>query len=156
MPGFYGRTVLWDAAYHGHVKVVQRLEISRLLIGKGAHAITPSKFGHTPLHAAANTGNEEFSENILDRGWNSLAIFHDGRNPFLLAVLCDNIKIVDMLDEKGYDGSKLPDQRGYACIHAAAEYGNLGTLQKLRALETEPLTHTIPGFNAVYFAACKG
>ena len=182
--GFFGRTALWSAACYGHVKIVQLLlgihginidasdnnsctpllislfnghtEIAHLLINKGADANTPSDLGHTPLHAAAIIGSEEISKKLLDMGCNGLARSQDGQTPFLRAVWSDSIRIVDMLFEKGFDGSKISDQRGYTCIHAAAEHGNIEVLQKLRALGTIPLEHTVSGHNAVYFAACKG
>ena len=92
----------------------------------------------------------------MNKGCNGLTMSHDGQTPFLLTVLSDDIELVDMLYETGFDGSKIPDKRGYTCIHAAAELGNLEMLQKLRALGAEPLAHTVSGFNAAYFVACQG
>lgn len=182
--GFFGRTPLWNVAYRGHVMVVQLLleihgidinasdnlsgipimmslcnnhpEVTRLLIDKGADIDTSSRFGYAPLHAAARNGNKEMSKKLLDKGCDGFAMSHDGQTPFLLAVLSDNIELVDMLYEQGFDGSKIPDRRGYTCIHAAAELGNLEIMQKLRALGAEPLAHTVSGFNEAYYVACQG
>ena len=88
--GFFGRTPLLNAAYHGHVKVVQLLlkihdtninasdnlsgililislcnnhsEVTRLLINKGADIDTSSRFGYASLHAATRNGNKEMSK----------------------------------------------------------------------------------------------
>ena len=40
----------------------------------------------------------------------AFAMSHDGQTPFLLAALLENIELVDMLYEKGFDGSKIPNK----------------------------------------------
>ncbi|HEX7222533.1 MAG TPA: ankyrin repeat domain-containing protein [Candidatus Limnocylindrales bacterium] len=58
---------------------------SRELLGAGADPNARQRHGYTPLHAAAENGNEAMVERLLDAGADPAAATDDGRTPADLA-----------------------------------------------------------------------
>jgi ankyrin repeat protein len=80
-----------QAARHAHIKAAPihsataasdpaaRVELTRLLLDRGANVNAAQEGGFTPLHAAAQHGDAELARLLLDRGADRTATTDDGR-----------------------------------------------------------------------------
>jgi uncharacterized protein len=65
----------------GTAAFVQSAALARLLLDHGADPNRPGEGGFTPLHAAAQNGDEELARLLLERGADRSAAAEDGRRP---------------------------------------------------------------------------
>jgi hypothetical protein len=75
----YGMTPLHYAAWNGHV------EITRLLLQKGADVNAKNKYGFTPLHLAALNGHIDILHFLVENGADLEAQGYEGRRALHLA-----------------------------------------------------------------------
>src|SRR5437868_7116213 len=65
---------------------MQKLELARLLIARGANVNCRGEAGGSPLHEAAGNGQMEFAQLLLDHGANVNAKDDNGKTPLTIAL----------------------------------------------------------------------
>ncbi|XP_053275302.1 ankyrin-2 [Pleuronectes platessa] len=93
--GKSGFTPLHIAAHYGNVNV------STLLLNRGAAVDFPARNGITPLHVASKRGNTNMVALLLDRGGQIDAKTRDGLTPLHCAARSGHDPAVELLLEKG-------------------------------------------------------
>ena len=156
--GFSGRTILQIAAIRGHSNIVKLVlnhgadpdipdtdgftplhaafhfsypEIHESLIGAGACLTTVAKNGTTPLFAAAASGNIPITRKLLSEGSDGLAQDLEGATAFLRGVASDDVDIVNIFFESGYNGVDIANNDGWTPILYAANQGNIVLFDRL-------------------------
>jgi cytohesin len=127
-PDEYGWTPLHQAAWEGHVAVVQVL----LGVGADVKAQISDGFyeGYTALHVAAEKGRVETVRALLGKGAGVNAAPENGWTPLHKAAEYGNAGVVQVLLEKGANAN-ASDEGGYTALHLAAQNGHVAAVQVL-------------------------
>lgn len=80
---------------------MEKVELARLLIARGANVNCRGEEGGTPLHEAAGNGNLEFAKLLLDHGANVNAKDDKGKTPLTIALEYKKAPVVVLLREHG-------------------------------------------------------
>lgn len=91
----YERTLLYVAAEHGHIRIVE------ILSKKEADIDLKNRYGETLLHYAAKYGHTQVLENLLGRSTNVNVQSEVGRTPLHDAANNGHIEVVKHLIKKG-------------------------------------------------------
>jgi hypothetical protein len=110
-------TPLHLAAMGGHV------EMSELLLSKGANAAADDRFGGTPLHRASHEGHKDVVELLLSKGMDATVKDKFGATPLHQASDRGRRDVVELLLSKGADpGAK--SESGWTPLHGASYGGH--------------------------------
>jgi cytohesin len=121
---FHGWTALHAAAHKGHV------EIARFLLEEGANVNVEDEDGYRPLHNTADSVLKGFPRKrteanrnriaalLLEYGARVNATINHGNTPLHLAVLTDNVGLVQLLLENGADPN-IKQAQGMTPLHVA-------------------------------------
>jgi len=113
-----GCTCLMIAAWSGH------LDISRLLIDKGAQVEAKSSYGRTPLHLAAEEGHVEIVRLLCDHGADVEARNISGFRPLHYAAYNGHISVVKELIEERNAQINARDYDGRMALRWARRSNN--------------------------------
>ncbi|TSN95659.1 Ankyrin-2 [Bagarius yarrelli] len=128
-----GFTPLHIAAHYGNVNV------STLLLNRGAAVDFTARNGITPLHVASKRGNTNMVSLLLDRGAQIDAKTRSGLTPIHVAAFMGHLNIVLLLLQNGASPD-VCNVKGFTPLHVAAKYGSLEVTKLLlqrRALPDE-------------------
>ena len=92
--------------------------------------------GWTPLHSAAEGGNEVIIETLLSSGLDIDSRGSDGTTPLMVAAAKGQEKTVNLLLSKGAD-PKLRNSMGRNLLHAAAEGGNSSIVKSILSYDID-------------------
>jgi len=106
------------------------LEISRLLIDKGADITAADKSEQTPLHEALLCRHEGVAQLLIGKVADVTATDKYGRTPLHLALMWGNEGVMRLLIEKGADVTAA-DKHGRTHLHEASRRGNEGMVRLL-------------------------
>ena len=81
--------------------VMNRIEIARLLLARGADTKTTGEGGYTPLHEVAGSGRLEFARLLLDHGADVNGRGEDGKTPLTVAAENEQFEMVNFLRGRG-------------------------------------------------------
>jgi ankyrin repeat protein len=81
---------------------LEKYEISKFLISRGADVSIPDEEGITPLHLAVQSNDFELVKLLVDKGANLDAKTKKGNSVFVLAVIAENDSIIKYIFNKKY------------------------------------------------------
>ena len=113
-----GTTALHWAAHH------DSLEIVDLLIGAGATAKTPNRYGVTPIALAATNGNAAIIRRLLAAGADPNATLPGGETVLMSAARTGNVDALRTLLEVGANVNARESTRGQTALMWAAAQGH--------------------------------
>jgi len=99
------------------------LQISSLLIGKGADVSAADKYGWTRLHRALSERKEKLARLLIDKGADVSAANKDGETPLHCTSWWGGEQVARLLIDKGPDVSAA-DKYGQTPLHWALTVGN--------------------------------
>ena len=108
----------------GHVN------LSRMLINRGADVSAQTKYGATPLHSASGDGHVNVARMLVARGANVSAQAMNGWTPLHWALFNGHVDVARMLMERGADVS-VQDDDGWAPLHLALSNGHVDVARML-------------------------
>lgn len=110
-----------------HVAVVQgSVPLAKILISKGANLEAPSEDrGARATHLAANFGELEMLNLLLDAGADIEARDQKGQTPLLLAAATNNTEVVKVLLDRGADKEARESGEGMTPLMRASRLGSL-------------------------------
>ena len=135
----YGDTPLDEATAFAKQETIALLQQAGATQGEGFRikAAPTATGGHTPantlnseLHTAAEYGNTETVELLIERGANIEATDIWGQTPLMIAALSGNTETVELLLDRGAN-IEAKDNMGRTPLHLAALCGNTETVELL-------------------------
>lgn len=130
------------------------IEVSRLLLQRGADINAPDDNGWAALTSAVESGRGRLVRLLIDSGANvnhrcaCSGWLSGGYTPLAMAVQRDRTAIADMLLTAGADAN-VPTRDGTTPLMIAAERANLAVVVALLAKSTDPNAHDLKGNTAL-------
>ena len=139
------------AAQNGHFTLCKSLlENYKLDINK-----TDAE-GSTLIHSAAECGNIELIQCLVDKGCDIYRKKKNGMNSLHIAALNNHFRLCKVLLEKANFDIHLLDYNGASVIYFAAHTGDLDLFQYLAEKGSDIYSKTKDGINCLHIAALKG
>ena len=131
-------------------------DLVRALIADGADVNSTIKDGATPLYIASQEGYCEIAEQLLHARALPNMPCHDGATPIIAAARYNHVEMIVLLKFHGADINHQ-NIEGTSALHAAAERGNLKSIQTLLASGAIPdIARPEDGVTPLYLAAEEG
>lgn len=131
------------------VRILRHLTVSLGGLAFGAMAVAG------PLHGAAETGNLQAAQKLIEQSSDVNAVDERGIWPLLGAVHSGNTHMVDLLIRHGAN-VRQTDAYGYTALHAAAAQAQLAVARRLIAAHADINARDISGFSALTYALRSG
>ena len=112
--------------------------------------------GSSLLHSAAECGNIELIQYLIDKGCDIYRKKKNGMNSLHIAALNDRFHLCKVLLEKANFDIHLHDENGASAIYFAAHTGDLDLFQYLAQKGSNIYIKTKDGINCLHIAALKG
>ena len=146
-----GRNCLHIAGLEGH------LNLCKMLIDKHRFYVNEAqKYGWTPLHCSAQSGNCELVAYFAEMGTDIQVKTNEGRNCLHIAALQGHLNLCKMLIDKHKIDLHLIDNAGYTALHYSAESGNFELVAYIAEMRNEIHLKTNDGRNCLHIAALQG
>ena len=151
----YGREDIGGNALFGSI-VVGSLEITKLILEKGADINKKNRSGYTPLDAAIFGGETEIAYFLMDKGAPLNLVDRDVSN-LLRAALSENMERITtrIIREHEVDFTNK-NSLGETFLHAAAEGGEADFIDLLIEKGLDPNTGDVYGWTPLHIAASEG
>ncbi|MFT7807796.1 ankyrin-3-like isoform X4 [Arapaima gigas] len=144
-----GFTPLHIAAHYGNVNV------STLLLNRGAAVDFTARNGITPLHVASKRGNTNMVNLLLDRGAQIDAKTRDGLTPLHCAARSGHDSAVEVLQERGAP-LLARTKNGLSPLHMAAQGDHVDCVKQLLQHQAPVDDVTLDYLTALHVAAHCG
>jgi ankyrin repeat protein len=126
-----------------------------MLVERGANVGTRTEFGVTPLSLAAEVGNAEIIEILIDAGADPNERLSGLRTPLMMAARHGNADSVQLLIDAGSEVNAV-ERRGQTALMWAAAEGNQQAVEVLLARGADANIRLESGYTALLFAARNG
>jgi ankyrin repeat protein len=117
--------------------------------------LVPEQLALRTLHDFAGAGIVQKVKELLDSGTDINARNEKGRTPFYVAILENQVDVVNLLISRGAD-VRAADQNGWQPVHAAAFVGSANILQLLKAKGADLNAVSSSGTMPIHIAAESG
>ena len=144
-----GRTPIHNAAYGGH------LEIVNFLVSYTSDPNVANEDGDTPIHFAAEGGHLEIVKLLVSYPSNPNSANKHGRTPIHFAAVGGYLEVVKFL-ALHISNPNVADQYGYTPIHLAAMEGHFEVVKFLAILTSNPNSVDMDGRTPIHWAAEDG
>ena len=147
--GVSGFTLLMDAAYYGHERVVE------LLLQRGAEVNQQNSMGASALMGAADNGHEKVVELLIRHGAEIDLLTSNGSTALMYAAQEGHERVVDLLLQRGAEINKQ-DSDGATALMFAAQAGHARVVELLLQRGAKINMQDRHGVTALKIAADNG
>lgn len=134
-----------------------RVYITELLLRHGADVNARTRYGVTPLHWAALSGQADVAEVLIENGADVNARMNDLLlTPLHYTAKYGSADIAELLLKHGADADSKDDEKGMTPLHFASNYGHADVAEVLINYGADVNSEDDHGFTALHMAAEKG